>query len=179
MPSATNPWIYAGRGDSFPDLSTNKSNQDDHSSQPSADLSDAPVASEATLHCRILQLASSSTSAAQMLDAASAQATLSTHPQVLVFRYRDKFHAIDHACPHNAFPLSKGSLYDIEDFGIILSAGITCPKHGWEFDLHTGRSDRGGYKLNVWEVEVRSGENGFGEIEEEVWVRRKENKRIG
>lgn len=54
--------------------------------------------------------------------------------------------------------------FDIEDFGVKLSAGITCPKHDWSFDLHTGRSDRGSYRLGVWETEVRG---------EEVWVRRK------
>jgi nitrite reductase/ring-hydroxylating ferredoxin subunit len=54
--------------------------------------------------------------------------------------------------------------FDIEDFGIVLSAGITCPKHSWSFDLFSGRSDRGNYKLKVWEAEVRG---------EEVWVRRK------
>lgn len=67
----------------------------------------------------------------------------------------------------------------------MLSAGLTCPKHGWSFDLFSGRSDRGNYRLKVWEVELRDvgggravkgvGEGG-GEEEEvvrEVWVRRK------
>lgn len=50
----------------------------------------------------------------------------------------------------------------------MLSAGIVCPKHGWSFDLFTGESDRGGYRLGVWEVQARDGESG-----EEVWVRKK------
>ncbi|RAL02852.1 Rieske (2Fe-2S) protein [Aspergillus ibericus CBS 121593] len=96
--------------------------------------------------------------------------------QVLVFKYKGKMHAIDHQCPHSSFPLSQGSLFDIEDFGVVLSAGITCPKHDWSFDLFSGQGDRGSYKLKVWEVEVRDG-NGKGEGEKEVWVRRKQ--RIG
>lgn len=74
-------------------------------------------------------------------------------------------------CPHSSYPLSSGSPFDIEDFGVRLSAGITCPKHDWSFDLVTGVGDRGGYRLGIWEVEVRMGK-GEGEGEE-VWVRRK------
>jgi nitrite reductase/ring-hydroxylating ferredoxin subunit len=80
--------------------------------------------------------------------------------------------------------LSRGKVFDVEDFGIILSAGITCPKHEWSFDLHTGQADRGQYKLVVWEVQMRplsdsrSGEAGEKQQEDkEVWVRRKQ--RIG
>ncbi|GKZ17198.1 hypothetical protein AbraCBS73388_007250 [Aspergillus brasiliensis] len=88
--------------------------------------------------------------------------------QVLVFKYKGKVHAIDH-----------GSLFDIEDFGIVLSAGITCPKHDWSFDLFSGQADRGNYKLKIWEVQLRDlAEPKEGEADEkEVWVRRKQ--RIG
>ena len=60
----------------------------------------------------------------------------------------------------------------------MLSAGITCPKHGWQFDLNTGMADRGTYKLKLWEVELRpvAGHNGNDEGQE-VWVRKKQ--RIG
>ncbi|KAL4996458.1 hypothetical protein BDV10DRAFT_110968 [Aspergillus recurvatus] len=96
--------------------------------------------------------------------------------QVLVFRYKGNVHAIDHQCPHSSYPLSQGSLFDIEDFGITLSAGITCPKHGWGFDIFSGKADRGNYKLKIWEVQVRDGPGGNSD-EKEVWVRRKQ--RIG
>ena len=80
-------------------------------------------------------------------------------------------------CPHSSFPLSNGTPFDIEDFGIVLSAGLTCPKHGWSFDLFSGRSDRGNYRLRVWEVQLRA-IPGVAEAEDqEVWVRRK--PRIG
>ncbi|KAL2261060.1 hypothetical protein VTK26DRAFT_4748 [Humicola hyalothermophila] len=92
--------------------------------------------------------------------------------QVLVFQYRGKFHAVDHQCPHSSYPLSQGIPFDIEDFGIVLSAGITCPKHNWSFDLFTGMSDRGNYKLKVWEVQLRD-IDGKDTDDKEVWVRRK------
>ncbi|KAL4778228.1 hypothetical protein BJX76DRAFT_352779 [Aspergillus varians] len=96
--------------------------------------------------------------------------------QVLVFKYKGAIHAIDHQCPHSAFPLSQGSLFDIEDFGITLSAGITCPKHAWSFDLFSGKGDRGNYKLKVWEVQLRDA-SVSETADMEVWVRRKQ--RIG
>jgi nitrite reductase/ring-hydroxylating ferredoxin subunit len=71
--------------------------------------------------------------------------------------------------------MTRSTLSDIEDFGVVLSTGITCPKHGWTFDLHTGEADVSRYKLGLYEVELR--ENGDGD--EQVWVRKKERKRIG
>ncbi|KAG6065116.1 hypothetical protein E4U30_005964 [Claviceps sp. LM220 group G6] len=103
--------------------------------------------------------------------------------QVVVFQYRGKFHAVDHRCPHSAYPLSNGMPFDIEDFGVKLSAGLTCPKHGWSFDLFTGMADTGRYKLPVWEVQLRdaAGVNvvdpsrGDDHPEERtVWIRRKQ-----
>ncbi|KAF2114575.1 hypothetical protein BDV96DRAFT_494919 [Lophiotrema nucula] len=98
-------------------------------------------------------------------------ASLSKGQQVLVFRYNGKFHAIDNKCPHASFPLSNATPFDIEDFGVTLSAGITCPQHDWSFDLFTGTSDRGKYKLKIWEVQLRPTTSGEGEDGElEVWV---------
>lgn len=60
------------------------------------------------------------------------------------------------------------------------SSGVTCPKHGWSFDLSSGKGDRGTYKLQVWEVQLRPVEgSGAGSEEndapeQEVWVRRKQ-----
>ncbi|PVI02819.1 hypothetical protein DM02DRAFT_279382 [Periconia macrospinosa] len=97
-----------------------------------------------------------------------------TKDQVMVFRYKGKFIAVNHECPHSSYPLSNGTPFDIEDFGVTLSSGILCPKHDWSFDLHTGQSDRGSYKLQVWEVQLKPDEKGEGK---DVWVRRKQ--RIG
>ncbi|KAF1833950.1 hypothetical protein BDW02DRAFT_630766 [Decorospora gaudefroyi] len=94
-----------------------------------------------------------------------------TKDQVMVFQYKGRFVAVNHECPHSSYPLSNGLPFDIEDFGVVLSSGIQCPKHDWSFDLHTGRSDRGNYRLQVWEVQQNLKQGGHGEME--VWVRRK------
>lgn len=84
-----------------------------------------------------------------------------------------------------SYPLSNSTPFDIEDFGIVLSAGLTCPKHGWSFDMFTGMGDRGNYKLQIWEVELRdkagkvtkSTEKNVDLTDKDVWVRKKQ--RIG
>jgi len=49
---------------------------------------------------------------------------------VALFRIDDKFFALDGICPHQGGPLGKGRLN-----GCIL----TCPWHGWQFDVRTGQ----------------------------------------
>ncbi|KAL3484595.1 hypothetical protein BJX62DRAFT_248311 [Aspergillus germanicus] len=94
--------------------------------------------------------------------------------QVLVFRYKGSIYAIDNKCPHSSFPLREGNILDIEDVG----ASIRCFRHGWTFDLATGKGDRGNHKLTTWDIEVRdplisgSGERSMG-AEKEVWVMRR------
>jgi nitrite reductase/ring-hydroxylating ferredoxin subunit len=41
------------------------------------------------------------------------------------------FHAIDNACPHRGGPLAEGDLD---------GAVVTCPWHGWRWDVTTGAS---------------------------------------
>jgi nitrite reductase/ring-hydroxylating ferredoxin subunit len=93
-------------------------------------------------------------------------------------------------CPHSLYPLSQGVPFDIEDFGIVFSAGLTCPKHGWSFDLFNGAADRGSYELGVWETQLREVKiseesqeaseeisKGPNSVDKEVWVRRRQ--RVG
>ncbi len=49
---------------------------------------------------------------------------------VAVFNVEGEFHAMDGICPHAGGPLAKGVLR-----GIV----VTCPWHGWQFDVTTGR----------------------------------------
>lgn len=48
---------------------------------------------------------------------------------IALFRRGAEVHAIDNACPHVRGPLGEGEL-----------AGdlVTCPWHGWQFDIRTG-----------------------------------------
>lgn len=162
--SGPNPWHFAALSSSLPNI--------EPSALPKTKIAKSSNPADGPPPCIILQLPDSSSSdqQAQQLTPSEAQESIGFEPQVLVFRYRNKLHAINHSCPHRTHPLSRGSLYDIEDFGIVFSAGITCPGHGWAFDINTGLCDRGSYRLLVYEVETREG-SGDGE---EVWVRRKE-----
>jgi NAD(P)H-dependent nitrite reductase small subunit len=49
--------------------------------------------------------------------------------QVAVFNVGGTLHAIDNLCPHRQGPLHEGWLE-----GFLVS----CPWHGWQFDLRTG-----------------------------------------
>ena len=170
MNKPVGPWLYAGLASSLPTIEPDENDPGAtkiRSGTAEDGFSDLPPP------CRILQSKDKDEPLIEVTQD-EAQNTIGLQPQVLVFRYRDKIHAMDHNCPHQTYPLSRGTIYDIEDFGVILSAGITCPKHGWSFDLFTGESDRGRYKLNVWEVDTRDGEKG-----QEIWVRRRERRRIG
>lgn len=167
-------WFCVGLASSFRDISessatTNgKSKINDTTGKTNGENNDlAP--------CRIFE-SSKSLENPYEVNSDEAAASVGLKEQILIFRYRGKFHAVDHKCPHRSYALSRGTIHDIEDFGIVLSAGITCPKHGWSFDIHTGESDRGPYQLPVHEVQLRkrpqeapSGDD--KEAAEEVWVK--------
>lgn len=169
-PISKESWLFAGLASSFPNITPFNS---------TSQLSDVLAASsgDSVPVCQILQLsndASDQNTGTTLLTPALAAGSVGLVPQILIFQYRGKFHAVDHQCPHRSFPLSRGSLHDIEDFGIILSAGLTCPKHGWAFDVFTGESDRGSYQLKVWDIELRNGDSDDGKADmREVWVRKK------
>lgn len=48
---------------------------------------------------------------------------------VAVFRLGDAFHALDNLCLHRGGPLCDGAI----DRGV-----VTCPWHGWSFEIATG-----------------------------------------
>jgi len=55
-----------------------------------------------------------------------------------------EFFAVNAVCPHMGGPLSSGSLQ-----GYV----ITCPWHGWTYDVRTGLPDHpGGHSISAYEV---------------------------
>jgi 3-phenylpropionate/trans-cinnamate dioxygenase ferredoxin subunit len=84
-----------------------------------------------------------------------------------------KFHAFLDRCPHLGGPLCHGDV-----IGLVYSTGpgevsfdpdrkmLTCPWHGWEFDLATGQSYWNPNKLRVRPVpvEVENGERVAAEL---------------
>jgi nitrite reductase/ring-hydroxylating ferredoxin subunit len=49
---------------------------------------------------------------------------------VALFNVDGEFHTLDGVCPHQGGPLGKGRLE-----GCV----VTCPWHGWQFDVRTGQ----------------------------------------
>jgi nitrite reductase (NADH) small subunit len=49
---------------------------------------------------------------------------------VALFNVSGEFFALDGVCPHQGGPLSEGELS-----GCV----VTCPWHGWQFDVRTGQ----------------------------------------
>ncbi len=65
-----------------------------------------------------------------------------------VFKYQEKFYAVDNRCPHMGYPMSKGSIRD----GVLI-----CHWHHWEFDLKSGGCFLAfGDDLKAFPVEERS-----------------------
>ena len=63
-----------------------------------------------------------------------------------VFNVDGTFHAIDNTCVHRGGPLGEG-----EAEGNI----VTCPWHGWQFDMTTGECTKNpSAKVAVYEVKV-------------------------
>ena len=51
---------------------------------------------------------------------------------IALFNVNGSFYAVDNTCPHAGGPIGEGSL-----------AGevVTCPWHGWQFNLRTGERE--------------------------------------
>jgi len=57
-------------------------------------------------------------------------AVVQGHP-VAVFHVEDSFYAVSNVCLHRGGPIGEGTLD-----GTV----VTCPLHGWEYDLRTGQN---------------------------------------
>ncbi|MBM4004995.1 MAG: Rieske 2Fe-2S domain-containing protein [Planctomycetes bacterium] len=70
---------------------------------------------------------------------------------VALFHVDDAFFALDGVCPHQGGPLGKGQL---------CGHTLTCPWHGWQFDVRTGQhlTNRAvrhdGFELRVADDEI-------------------------
>lgn len=69
--------------------------------------------------------------------------------RIAVFRTRDGYHALADRCNHMGGPLSHGD---------VTGSTVTCPWHGWRYDLRTGaRVDRPGQAVTAYPLENRQG----------------------
>ena len=68
--------------------------------------------------------------------------------RIAVFRTDDGFHALAADCPHAGGPLQDG---------LVADGCVTCPLHGWRFDLSSGEALSGEEGVRAYEVAVRDG----------------------
>lgn len=65
---------------------------------------------------------------------------------IALFRTQEGFFAVNHVCPHRGGPLGEGT---------VCGRFVTCPWHGWSFDVQTGLSAReGGHTIGTYEVRI-------------------------
>ena len=65
---------------------------------------------------------------------------------IAVFNCEGTFYAIDNTCKHRGGPLGEGSL---------AGTTVTCPWHGWEYDVSTGECQMdSSIKVQKFDVKV-------------------------
>lgn len=70
--------------------------------------------------------------------------------QVALARVGDEFFAAPNACLHLKGPLGEGELEEHV---------VTCPWHGWQYDVRTGKNEFDhAIQLETYEVRVEDGE---------------------
>ena len=69
--------------------------------------------------------------------------------RIAVFRTEAGWRALAAACPHEGGPLADG---------IVAESCVTCPLHGWRFDLDSGQAVNADASVAVYEVTERDGE---------------------
>ncbi|QEG42025.1 Rieske (2Fe-2S) protein [Roseimaritima ulvae] len=57
---------------------------------------------------------------------------------VAVFREQEQWYALDAMCAHQGGPIAKGT---------VANGCVTCPWHGWQYELATGRQTIHNQKL--------------------------------
>ncbi len=68
---------------------------------------------------------------------------------IALFNVEGEFYAINAICPHMGGHLSEGALR---------GAVVTCPWHGWTFDVRDGKADHaGGHTVSAYETKVENG----------------------
>jgi nitrite reductase/ring-hydroxylating ferredoxin subunit len=77
-----------------------------------------------------------------------------THPKRIIientelalFLINGQYYAVQNECPHQHY----SALHE----GILNGLEITCPMHGWAFDVSTGRATVGGGRLKCYAVKT-------------------------
>lgn len=74
---------------------------------------------------------------------------------VAIFRQGEQLTALDGICPHQGGPLGQGALSQ----GTAAADSpcyVTCPWHGWQFDVTTGQHRSSPLQHAAWAVKVEA-----------------------
>ncbi|KAI1317100.1 hypothetical protein EDD11_008987 [Mortierella claussenii] len=77
--------------------------------------------------------------------------------RVAISHFHEKWYGFINICPHQGSALSRGSMMDIEDMGIVWGAGVTCSLHNWTFDAQSGQSDSTRFVIDTYDVKEIDG----------------------
>jgi nitrite reductase (NADH) small subunit len=69
--------------------------------------------------------------------------------EIVLFRVGDEVCAILNVCPHQKFQKLHEGLFE--------NGIVTCPMHGWAYDVRTGISTNADGRLKTFPVEVKDG----------------------
>ncbi|MGD1045398.1 MAG: Rieske 2Fe-2S domain-containing protein [Bacteroidota bacterium] len=81
--------------------------------------------------------------------------------ECVLFRVGEQIFALENLCPHQR--------YSVFHQGILEQYIITCPMHGWSFDVRTGKAVMGSRRLKTFEVRVDKNN---------VWVKKSKDENI-
>jgi len=70
--------------------------------------------------------------------------------EISLFKIGGEVFAIGNVCPHQHF----SKLHE----GEVAGFSVTCPMHGWAYDVRTGVSTNAGGKVKTYEVQIRRDE---------------------
>lgn len=69
--------------------------------------------------------------------------------RIAIFNVKGTFYAVDSRCPHQGVDLVGGEVNDCK---------VSCPGHGWEFDLATGEGVIMPVSVQKYEIKVKENE---------------------
>lgn len=69
---------------------------------------------------------------------------LDDYTDVALFRIDGRCYAVSNVCPHQHQPVIAQ--------GVLEGCIVTCPMHGWEYDVTTGEQSQGAAKLRTFGV---------------------------
>ena len=79
--------------------------------------------------------------------------------ECILFRVGDQIFALENLCPHQH--------YAVFHQGFLEQYTLTCPMHGWSFDVRTGKAIAGSGRVRTFEVRV---------VDENVWLKKVDDK---